>query len=334
VKSPPRRDLDPDAIAELAADTVEQRYVFVEAGRRAAESVRTARAMGAYASCDGPALCAQVTADLQCSTGDAHLGLRWSLQARPVGSTSLWDDPAFLADYWVTSALNNHGIARAERLPGNVGLLQIHDLDEPEGTGEAVVAAMSFLQRTSALVLDVRTGNGGAPTGVAFLISFFVDDEPVHLLDICDRGGALRQQTWTSGYLPVPRYRDPLFVLTSSGTFSALEELAYDLQAMGRATVVGERTRGAANPVALIQVHPQIAVRVPTQSVRNALTGGNWEGVGVQPDVPCEADEALSRAHRRAAKLIMQQLGETPPDTHAGLLTDLRRILDEPEKGD
>ena len=62
------------------------KLVFVDAGRRAAETIRTARATGAYASCDGPALCAQVTADLQSSTHDAHLGLRWSSQrptARP-----------------------------------------------------------------------------------------------------------------------------------------------------------------------------------------------------------------------------------------------------------
>jgi hypothetical protein len=240
--------LDVESVADRVADTVEQMYVFVDAGRRAAETIRTARATGAYTSCDGPARCAQVTAGLQTSTHDAHLGLRWSSQPRPVGSANLWDDPAFLADYWVTSALGNHGIAKAERLAGNVGLLQIHDLDEPEGAGEAVVAAMSFLQRTNALVLDVRTGDGGAPTGVAFLISFFVREEPLHLLDICARGGALLQQTWTSGYLPIPRYENPLFVLTSSHTFSALEELAYDLQAMGRATVVGERTRGAATP--------------------------------------------------------------------------------------
>jgi C-terminal processing protease CtpA/Prc len=157
-----------------------------------------------------------------------------------------------------------------------------------------------------------------------------VREEPLHLLDICARGGALLQQTWTSGYLPIPRYENPLFVLTSSHTFSALEELAYDLQAMGRATVVGERTRGAANPVALIQVHPQIAVRVPTQCVRNALTGANWEGSGVEPDVPSEADGALSEAHRRAAELVVQRLGPTPPDTHAALHTELMSIVQEP----
>ncbi|GAA1459160.1 S41 family peptidase [Nocardiopsis exhalans] len=40
----------------------------------------------------------------------------------------------------------------------------------------------------------------------------------------------------------------PLAVLTSATTFSGAEELAYDLQRHGRATVVGERTGGGAHP--------------------------------------------------------------------------------------
>ncbi|MCX4681930.1 S41 family peptidase [Streptomyces sp. NBC_01433] len=41
---------------------------------------------------------------------------------------------------------------------------------------------------------------------------------------------------------------EPLYVLSSDSTFSAAEELTYDLQQLGRAVVVGERTRGGAHP--------------------------------------------------------------------------------------
>jgi hypothetical protein len=39
-----------------------------------------------------------------------------------------------------------------------------------------------------------------------------------------------------------------------------------------------------------------LVVFVPTGSPVNPFTHGNWEGVGVQPDVPVPAGEALDAA--------------------------------------
>ncbi|MGI8691709.1 MAG: S41 family peptidase [Geodermatophilaceae bacterium] len=47
-----------------------------------------------------------------------------------------------------------------------------------------------------------------------------------------------------------------MYVLTSGATFSGGEALAYDLQQLGRATVVGERTRGGAHPRRGFRVQP------------------------------------------------------------------------------
>src|SRR3712207_7760398 len=59
---------------------------------------------------------------------------------RSPSETSDWDDPDFLAAYWAREALDNHGFERAERLPGNVGLLVVRNIDEPEGTAGVVDA--------------------------------------------------------------------------------------------------------------------------------------------------------------------------------------------------
>jgi len=83
---------------------------------------------------------------------------------------------------------------------------------------------------------------------------------------------------------------------TSARTFSGGEELAYDLQALGRGRVVGEVSGGGAHPRRAFDLSDTLQVHVPVARSVNAVTGTNWEGVGVQPDVPCPADKALDVA--------------------------------------
>lgn len=63
-------------------------------------------------------------------------------------------------------------------------------------------------------------------------------------------------------------------MLTSSTTFSGAEELAYDLQALNRATIVGERTGGGANAGKSFMVHPHLQLDVPTGAP------GDWHELG------------------------------------------------------
>jgi CubicO group peptidase (beta-lactamase class C family) len=89
-------------------------------------------------------------------------------------------------------------------------------------------------------------------------------------------------------------------VLTSARTFSAGEGFAFLLQERRRAEVIGERTAGAANPGAPHRVQASFEVTVPTSRVRSAVSGRNWEGTGVTPDVPVAESEALTVALARA----------------------------------
>ena len=85
-------------------------------------------------------------------------------------------------------------------------------------------------------------------------------------------------------------------MLTSAATFSGGEALAYDLQALGRATIVGETTRGGAHPSEVVSLTSQIELRLPVARALNPITGSNWERVGVQPDIPAQASDALEVA--------------------------------------
>ncbi|GGZ52724.1 hypothetical protein GCM10010387_53570 [Streptomyces inusitatus] len=148
-----------------------------------------------------------------------------------------------------------------------------------------------------------------AAVEAAMWCGYFFRDDQVHLKDIYDRRTDTTRQFWTAGHLPAPRYADrPVYVLTSGTTFSASEGIAYTLQAHGRAVVVGETTRGGAHPTERHAITEHILVTVPTARTVNPLTGANWEGVGVVPDVPVPAERALAEAIGAAARRV-----EMPP---------------------
>ncbi len=88
----------------------------------------------------------------------------------------------------------------------------------------------------------------------------------------------------------------PVFVLTSSETFSGGEEFTYNIQTQKRGLIIGEITGGGANPGGMFPAGNGIAVFIPLGRAINPITKTNWEGVGVKPDVEIPADDALDRA--------------------------------------
>jgi C-terminal processing protease CtpA/Prc len=89
----------------------------------------------------------------------------------------------------------------------------------------------------------------------------------------------------------------PLYVLTDGETYSAAECLAYTLQSLAAAVVVGERTAGGAHPTRSFVIREaEIVVTVPVRNMINPRTGTNWEGAGVKPDLEVPAGLALETA--------------------------------------
>jgi C-terminal processing protease CtpA/Prc len=81
-------------------------------------------------------------------------------------------------------------------------------------------------------------------------------------------------------------------VLTGATTFSGGEQLSYDLQQLGRATIIGERTRGGANARKGFRVHPHLEATISVAEAVHPKTGTNWEGTGVTPDIQATAAQA------------------------------------------
>jgi hypothetical protein len=212
----------------------------------------------------------------------------------------------------------NFGFSKVEILSGNVGLLQVNSFPPPNLAKESLAAAMKFLQNTDALIIDLRQHRGGAIPMVALTVSYFVPEKPIQLIEVDAPRRQQKFDSWTVEKLDAPRYLNkPVFLLTSQNTFSGGEEFAYDLQALKRATLIGENTKGGANPVQLFQILNLFRVGVSFAQVKNVITGTNWEGVGVKPDIPTTAEKALEIAQTEASKKLADLKKEKEKTTSA-----------------
>ncbi|WP_329379936.1 S41 family peptidase [Streptomyces sp. NBC_01351] len=292
-------------IIEAALDRITAGYVFPEKTAAIEAAIRPRIASGAYEGLGGPELCETVTRHLQEVCPDKHLRLLWTDEPQSLEPV---DDDGGIAAFLTLLRAENQGVHRVERLDGNVGLIELRRIATATEGAAAIGAAMQLVAHSTALVLDLRACLGGAPDGAALWNSFFFpeDHDQVHLHDVYDRGTDSTRQYWTSPHLPGPRYADhrrrPVYVLTSEITFSGGEDVAYTLQAHGRAVVIGATTRGGAHPTARHAVSEHTLVTVPAARSISTVTGTNWEGVGVVPDIRVPADQALDQALEEALK--------------------------------
>ena len=288
-----------------AAEQLRHGYVFADAGDRLATEIESRLRGGAYDALDGAALAERFTADLQAASHDKHLRIIYSPDAPP-SATPRPDDAQRRARIVKAGARINYGIRKAEVLPGNIGYLAIDGFWHLEyGGGDTVAAAMEFLGNTDALVIDLRESSNGGDPEMSVLIESYFFPTSVHLGDFYSRATNETRQWWTHAYVPGPRYVDkPVYVLTSTRTFSAGEGFAYNLQAFKRATIVGERTAGAAHPEDEHPLGDGFTIELPFARGMNAVTKTDWEGSGVQPDIATTADAALDRALAEARQRL------------------------------
>lgn len=283
------------AVAEL----VRERYVFPELADQIVAALDGSGER--YAGLDDQAFAAAVTAELQGANQDRHLRLMHRID--PVAEGVEPFDPEH---YRAEAEHHAYGLARVERLAGNVGVLEVRQLFDPEVAGAAVAGAFTLLAHTDALILDLRRAPGGSPGQVALICTYLLDDM-THLNTIHNRLDGAATPFWTLPWVPGQRYGGvkPVWVLTSATTFSGAEELAYNLQSLERATLIGETTRGGAHPTGWHRISAHLQATIPHARSVNPVTGTNWEGVGVVPDIACAAPDAFDRAYKLALEHVL-----------------------------
>jgi Peptidase family S41 len=222
-----------------------------------------------------------------------HLELEYVADGSLVPDT---DAPGWPAQDPREVQLRAGSVGEVARRRDGVGVLALDGLDPVHVAAPYVEAAFVLLRGARGVVLDLRRNGGGDPGTATLVLDWLLGGEPTKISDVIYRDRT--RQWWTTGRLAdlAPPRRTPLSVLVSERTFSSGEALAYHLQSQGRATVVGQRTPGAADHVTPVRLSGHVRAVLPEACVRDAVTGTNWEGTGVVPDIACEPGETLEAA--------------------------------------
>lgn len=266
----------------------------------------------------------QLTRDLQKISKDQHLKILYNESKKAVEQGAEKQDLS--RDQWIKNLMveNNYSIKEKAILEGNIGYISIPLFGPLRDCADTLIAAMNYVKNTNALIIDLRDCRGSIDENtIPFIFSYFFKD-PVHIDNFYTRETNTTKQFWTYGYVPGGLYLDkPIYVLTSGKTFSGGEAFAYHLQQLKRGVVIGEVTRGGANPSELQKINSNFSITVPYAVSISAVSQTNWENIGVMPDVEVRSILALYEACSLALK------GLIPLSKNLLAKADLERALQE-----
>ncbi|MCB0720921.1 MAG: hypothetical protein KDC42_01350 [Ignavibacteriae bacterium] len=312
------------------SDLLNNNYIFPETAAKMEEFIKSQLQSGVYDNITDPMEFAmQMTKDLQSISKDKHIRVGYSprqvneireMQSQNVSQEE--QDRMFLQQLLG----DNFGFKKVEQLPGNIGYIDFRFFGPGNLIKDKVATTMSFVENCDALIFDMRYNGGGDPTGIQLICSYLFGEEPVHLNDLYFRPNDTLEQYWTLKEIKGKRMPDvPVYVLTSSFTFSGAEEFSYNLKNLNRATIVGETTGGGAHPGGTEIVNDDFVMNIPSGRAINPYTKTNWEGTGVSPDVPIDSKDAFTKAYIMALEQLASRSGD---DVGKGRLNFLKESLE------
>ncbi len=241
-------------------------------------------------------------------SNDKHIGLRFIPKL-------INTEEGNVVDSRNSSKVENYGFDRVRVFNDlKIGRVRINEFKKNEKAKEKIDEIFESFSEMESVIIDLRECTGGNADMVNYVMSYFLDTEPIKYLSIFNRHRNVNKDLYTLGNNKIPKakrlLKQKVYILTSNFSFSAAEGFAYHLKHMNRATIIGEITGGGANMVMLVgwQLEDEngnfaigkYETQVPIIKVTSPFTGTNWEGVGVKPDIETTADDAWEKAFELA----------------------------------
>ena len=201
------------------------------------------------------------------------------------------------------SSINNSDELKGSRIINrdgrtDVGFLKINRF---VGTEEGI-NRMDELFKTfigvDAIVIDLRNCKGGDADMVKILSGYFFE-ESTHLVTTIGRkdneGNRSIQKRWSKNNSLSKYFSDtPLYLLTSSSTFSAAESFAFGLQLNDRVNIIGENTGGGGHMNTFFDLPGGYGVSVSVGRTFDEKTGLGFQSNGIKPNKNIEANHAFA----------------------------------------
>ena len=287
-----------------AADLLRRRYVFADKAIQAEAGLKALLATGRYEDLDGAALTTRLTADLYDLCHDHHLRLVWHDEPQPEVDGPADDYPDVLAGWRADEEADGHGIVRVERLEDGTGLIRLDSVCHAEWGSAAIGAAMTLVrhkpgararparQRRRLAAGPRRPWRNGAPRRL------HAPQRRVRPGPRTPPASSVSASLAARPALPRPPRPRP------GRRADVLRRRGHRLHAAG----AGAGRRGRRDHPRRSAPHrrrpapaPHVSMKVPTARSINPVTGTNWEGTGVVPDVQVPAEKALETALGLAA---------------------------------
>jgi len=316
---------------DTLADKLATRFVDPASGRRYADMLRANLAAGKYDGIgDAKAVAQRLTRDLQAVAADGHLRVDLApepgalhgpgprlVEGAPPSMASPGNappPPSSLAPIDLPSVAETRWIA-----PG-VAYIRFNQFAGEPASIAAMRAFVKDYVTAKAIIIDTRTlSRGGGLAEMDELFPYLFDRETV-LVEMAtakndgELGGPPPMEGDTLRAVPgaadmrvrqhvaVPDASEhrlakaKVFYLTSKRTRSAGEHFALALQRTHRGTLIGERTAGANHFGRIEPIGAGLAAFIPVGRTYDPVTGKDWEGTGIVPDIEVPADQALDKA--------------------------------------
>jgi carboxyl-terminal processing protease len=173
-----------------------------------------------------------------------------------------------------------------EMLDNSIGYISISEFDEV--TAEQFRSAIEDLdkQGQKGLVIDVRNNPGGLLDTVVDMLNRML---PEGLIVYTEDKYGIREEKTSDGK---EEFNKPVVVLINGNSASASEIFAGAMQDYEKATIVGTTSFGKGIVQSIIPLRDGTAIKI-TVSKYFTPKGQDIHGVGIQPDVTVELDEAL-----------------------------------------
>jgi len=147
------------------AQMLEEKYVLPEIGKKYSEHLLKLLNQNDYDSVtSGIRLAEKITSDLKEVRNDLHLRVMYSPRGvKNIREAEIKSEEEKLRDRELrlrAERKRNFGAKELRILPGNIGYFRL-DAFPGEAGSETLISALSFLQHSEAIILDLRNNGGG-----------------------------------------------------------------------------------------------------------------------------------------------------------------------------